>query len=164
MNSETIILSDLAATARLAHLLAGVVKGGDILALSGDVGAGKTSLARLLIQALTGPDTLVPSPTFTMVQEYNVVHPTLNMIRHYDLYRLGDESELLELGWDDVGAADILTLVEWPENAGTWLDSKALWLFLHQDDTQNNDRRWLRLRGDKNWANHLAILRENHDA
>jgi len=95
---QEIILDTLDATADFAVHLAGILRGGDVLALYGDLGAGKTALARLLIQALTNPNMIVPSPTFTLVQEYDSCHQDIKVIRHYDLYRLADESELVELG------------------------------------------------------------------
>ena len=157
-----LILPDLAATARLAAQLARLVRGGDVLALAGDLGAGKTALARLLIQALTSPDMIVPSPTFTLVQEYAVDHPDIQIIYHYDLYRLDDSSALVEIGWDDVGGRHTLTLVEWPERAENRLDQGALWLFLHQTAGDDPDRRSLRLQGGADWVNRLGMLWENH--
>lgn len=151
---QEIILDTLDATADFAAHLAGILRGGDILALYGDLGAGKTALARLLIQALTNPNMIVPSPTFTLVQEYDSCHQDIKVIRHYDLYRLADESELVELGWDDVGGRDTLTLIEWPERAGGALarHDRILSLFLHHDDGDYPDRRRLRLCGGPEWT------------
>jgi len=106
-------LPDDAATAELGTRLAARLRPGDIVALSGDLGAGKTALARAVIRTLAGDAALdVPSPTFALVQPYAAdAAPLL----HADLYRLGDASEVDELGlFDDPSA---IVLVEWPERA-----------------------------------------------
>lgn len=106
-------LPDEEATARLGEDLALALRKGDVLALSGDLGTGKTTLARSLIRTLANdPFHEVPSPTYTLVQSYETSPP----VHHYDLYRLSSEGELAELGFDEAiseGAA----LVEWPEKA-----------------------------------------------
>jgi len=105
------ILADEAATARLGEAVARVLQVGDVVCLSGPLGAGKSTLARALIRALTTPDEDVPSPTFTLVQFYE--GPRLK-VAHFDLYRLTDPDEAYEIGLDealDEGAA----LIEWPE-------------------------------------------------
>ncbi len=105
------ILADEAATARLGEAIARVLQKGDAVCLSGPLGAGKSTLARALIRALTTPDEDVPSPTFTLVQFYE--GPRLK-VAHFDLYRLTDPDEAYEIGLDealDEGAA----LIEWPE-------------------------------------------------
>lgn len=106
-------LHDEAATRALGAALAGLARPGDVIALEGGLGAGKTTLARGLVSALMGPDTEVVSPTFTLVQTYE--SPCL-AVWHFDLYRLDSPRELTEIGWDE--AASGLSLVEWPERAG----------------------------------------------
>lgn len=119
-------LADEAATARLGEDLAMALRPGDAIALKGDLGAGKSTLARALIRALADDAGLeVPSPTFTLVQSYETRIP----VHHFDLYRLASPDELDELGLDDAlgqGAA----LVEWPERAGDRLPERALWVEL----------------------------------
>ena len=106
-------LPDEAATARLGQDLAAALRPGDVLALSGDLGAGKTTLARSLIRSLAGDPALeVPSPTFTLVQAYETRLP----VRHFDLYRLSSGDELDELGLDEA-IAEGAVLVEWPDKA-----------------------------------------------
>lgn len=105
------ILSNADATTALGARLAGVLRAGDAICLFGDLGAGKSTLARGLIRALTSPDEDVPSPTFTLVQTYD--GPAFT-IAHFDLYRLKDAAEAYEIGLEealDEGCA----VIEWPE-------------------------------------------------
>lgn len=107
-------LADEAATIRLGEDLALALKPGDTLALEGDLGAGKSTLARAFLRARADdPGLEVPSPTFTLIQTYDLPR---GPVAHADLYRLGDVSELTELGLDDLSAEGML-LVEWPERA-----------------------------------------------
>ena len=103
-------LPDTAATERLGQTLARALRPGDAVCLWGPLGAGKSTLARGLIRALTGPDEEVPSPTFTLVQLYEAAFP----IAHFDLYRLERAREAEELGLDDA-LEDGAVLIEWPE-------------------------------------------------
>lgn len=123
----TLALPDEAATVALAEDIAAILKPGDVIALHGDLGAGKTTFARALLRALADDPALeVPSPTYTLVQPYEL--PRL-AVAHLDLYRIGDPSELDELGFDEfiaTGAA----LVEWPERAGDRLPDTTLSLEL----------------------------------
>ena len=109
----TIDLPDEAATAALGARLGRVARRGDVIALIGDLGAGKTTLARGLIRELAGAETEAPSPTFTLVQTYAA--PGLT-IWHFDLYRLNHLAEVRELGLEE--AVDGLALSEWPERLG----------------------------------------------
>jgi tRNA threonylcarbamoyladenosine biosynthesis protein TsaE len=105
------ILADEAASARVGAAIARALQPGEAVCLSGPLGAGKSTLARALIRALTTPDEDVPSPTFTLVQFYD--GPRLR-IAHFDLYRLTSPDEAYEIGLDealDDGAA----VIEWPE-------------------------------------------------
>lgn len=109
----SIALPDLGATTALAEDLALALKPGDCLCLSGDLGAGKSTLARALIRAIADdPDYEVPSPTFTLVQNYDLRF----QIAHFDLYRLASADELDELGLEEA-LEDGIALVEWPERA-----------------------------------------------
>ncbi|MDQ6434207.1 tRNA (adenosine(37)-N6)-threonylcarbamoyltransferase complex ATPase subunit type 1 TsaE [Mesorhizobium sp. LHD-90] len=124
-------LADEAATARLGEDLAAALKPGDVLALAGDLGAGKTTLARALIRASAGdPELEVPSPTFTLVQNYEGRVP----VAHFDLYRLGSPAELDELGFDEA-LAEGAALVEWPERAENRLPAATVRVELrHEGD------------------------------
>lgn len=113
MGTERIFLADDAATAELGQRLAAELKPGDLVLLSGGLGAGKTALARSIVRTLTGDPLLdVPSPTFALVQPYEANGAPL---LHADLYRLRDPREIDELGLFD--RADAIVLVEWPERA-----------------------------------------------
>jgi len=98
------------ATARLGAAIAAELKAGDVVCLSGPLGAGKSTLARGLIRALTSPDEDVPSPTFTLVQFYEGRVP----IAHFDLYRLTSPGEAYEIGLDEA-LEDGAVVVEWPQ-------------------------------------------------
>ena len=117
-----------AATEQLARRLAPRLRAGDVLLLSGQIGAGKTTFARAMIRALTGnPAEDVPSPSFTLVQTYDA--PGL-AIWHVDLYRLSGPEGALELGLDEaMGTA--LCLIEWPDRLGALTPAKALILDFH---------------------------------
>ncbi len=115
-------LPDDEATATLGEDLAMALRPGDLLALAGDLGAGKTTLARGLIRAMAGdPGLEVPSPTFTLAQSYDTRVP----VHHLDLYRLGSPDELDELGLDEA-LVDGAALVEWPDRAADRLPRSAV--------------------------------------
>lgn len=105
-------LDNEAATLATGEKLAGLLKAGDVVTLTGDLGAGKTTMVRGLLQAL-GHAGEVPSPSFALVQPYEDLDPP---VWHADLYRVETASELAELGLDSL--ADSVLIVEWPERAG----------------------------------------------
>ncbi len=110
----SIALADEEATRRLAVDLANLIKPGDFVALSGDLGAGKTTLVRAMIAHLAGDAAIeVPSPTFTLVQTYDL--PRFAFV-HVDLYRVSAADELAELGIDDIPGS--VVVMEWPDRAG----------------------------------------------
>jgi N-acetylmuramate 1-kinase len=124
MEARTIELELLgeAATRRFGEDLAAMLKPGDLIALAGDLGAGKSTLARAILRSLAEDDALeVPSPTFTIVQPYEGRLPAL----HVDLYRLGGPEEIDELGLDEALAASVV-LVEWFERAEGRLGEPSL--------------------------------------
>ena len=95
-----------------------------VVALHGDLGMGKSEIARTIIKTLRGDDTVVPSPTFTLVQNYDG-------ISHFDLYRIGDASELTEIGLQHAIDNDI-TLIEWPEIAKNILPKNTIHIYISQ--------------------------------
>ena len=119
-------LPDEAATARLGEDIAAILRPGDVIALDGDLGMGKTALARAIIRALAGDRALdVPIPTFTLVQAYEGRVP----VRHFDLYRLGSADEIEELGLAEA-IAEGAVLVEWSDRAGEAMPADAVRLKL----------------------------------
>jgi tRNA threonylcarbamoyladenosine biosynthesis protein TsaE len=102
--------------------LASLLRRGDVLALTGDLGAGKTTLARGLIQSAFGHAEEVPSPTYTLVQTYDL--PAYELW-HCDLYRLAKPDDVLELGVIDM-ESEIVSLIEWPDKMGRHLSVDAL--------------------------------------
>lgn len=121
------ILENEDATRVVAQKVAPLLRAGDVIALSGGLGVGKTTFARALIAAL-GHEGEVPSPSFAIVQPYDHLVPPL---WHADLYRIEDPSELDELGLDATGEG--VLVVEWPEHAGPSAFAHALRLVLSQE-------------------------------
>lgn len=121
------ILDGPEASLELGRRLAELARPGDVIALSGPLGAGKTSIARGLLAAL-GLEEEAPSPSFAIVQPYDPPEVRFPVL-HVDLYRLDDPEEALELGLDDA-RIDSLLVVEWPERLGAAAWHDALWLSL----------------------------------
>lgn len=120
------MLPDAAATEAFGASLAAVVRPGDVVTLSGPLGAGKTSIARGLLAAL-GLEGEAPSPTFAIVQPYAPPETRLPVM-HVDLYRIEQVEELDELGLDEARGDSVL-VIEWPERAPSfWPDALALTL------------------------------------
>lgn len=149
--SWTLDSLDLTQLDRFASRLVLMLKSGDVVTLSGPLGAGKTTLARSLIERLSG-DGEVPSPTFALVQRYDTPRFPLS---HCDLYRL-QPGEIEELGLDDALGEGVV-IVEWPERAADWLPSERLDIVL--DETAEPNRRSLILTGLGTWAERLQRLR-----
>jgi tRNA threonylcarbamoyl adenosine modification protein YjeE len=122
-SSLTVALPNEQATAKLAVDLSAALEPGDLITLSGDLGAGKTTFARALIRYLADdPAIEVPSPTFTLMQTYDLARLPLV---HADLYRVAGSSELAELGFDDLPEGAVV-LLEWPDRAGGYLPPNRL--------------------------------------
>jgi tRNA threonylcarbamoyladenosine biosynthesis protein TsaE len=117
-----------AATEAFAHKYASVLEPGSVVALTGDLGAGKTHFTRGLASGLGVPDPhAVSSPTFAIVQEYGGGRMP---IAHFDFYRLGSAGELLELGWDDYLESGAVTIVEWGDRFPDLLPPETHWWHL----------------------------------
>jgi tRNA threonylcarbamoyladenosine biosynthesis protein TsaE len=142
-------LPDEAATAALAARISALAEVGDVIALKGDLGSGKTSFARSFIRARGGAEE-VPSPTFTLVQIYEVGQAA---IWHFDLYRLKSPEEAWELGIEDAFSEGI-SLIEWPERLDSLLPRRRLEIeFLFGD--QPDSRRAL-IDAGQTWQQRLA--------
>jgi tRNA threonylcarbamoyl adenosine modification protein YjeE len=159
-SSFTVLLPNEPATRRLAIDISSILKPGDLVTLSGDLGAGKTAFARALIRHLAADDTLdVPSPTFTLVQTYTL--PRFTVV-HADLYRVGHPGELAELGVDD-DAGNSVVLLEWPDRAGDALPPDRLDIALTLVSQGGPNQRHAELTGYGSFAarlERLAIIRQ----
>ncbi|WP_139247950.1 tRNA (adenosine(37)-N6)-threonylcarbamoyltransferase complex ATPase subunit type 1 TsaE [Hyphomicrobium sp. CS1GBMeth3] len=145
--------ADEAAVGRLAERIALKLAAGDLVALSGDLGAGKTTLARALIRAALGDaEAEIPSPTFSLVQTYT--SPRLELA-HLDLYRIAGDDDLIELGFDELVATGA-AIVEWPERAPSLLAVNRLDIHLAQGASP--EQRTLALKGYGTWGPRLARL------
>jgi len=132
-------LTGSAETSAVGATLAGLVRVGDVIALDGDLGAGKTTLARGLILAL-GFEGDVPSPSFPIVVPY--APPDLRLpLWHVDLYRIDDPGEIVELGLDEA-REDSALLIEWPERMGAMLWPDALRLRIERDGDDARRLTW----------------------
>lgn len=126
-------LPDLAAVAAYGERIAEKLRVGDVVALSGGLGAGKTTLARAILAAL-GHAGEVPSPTFTIIETYDA--PTLRLpVVHADFYRLENPREIVELGLDEYREGAAL-IAEWPDHAGGFAHEPAC-LSIHLGEAQN---------------------------
>ena len=146
-SSLTLELKDESATASLAQVLARQALTGDVYALFGDLGAGKTSFARAFINALPGETEDVPSPSFTLVQTYR--RGPLE-VWHVDLYRLSGPEETLELGLEEA-LAKAVTLIEWPERLGAWLPETRLDLTFDYAPDRSEARRRVTVTPQGSW-------------
>ena len=144
-------LPDAAATAALGRRIAHELKKGDCVAMEGDLGAGKTTLARAILEELGVRET-VPSPTFTLVQSYETKRLS---VHHYDFYRIENEREIEELGFEEtLGQGAVL--VEWPERARSVLPAAALRIRL---EPVSETARRATASGSDRWTGFLEDLR-----
>jgi tRNA threonylcarbamoyladenosine biosynthesis protein TsaE len=161
-------LPDEAATARLARSLAALARKGDVIALVGELGSGKTAFARAFINALPRPEAAperaqerarepvgpeeVPSPTFTLLQTYERAPAP---VWHFDLYRLARPDEVYELGFEEALGEGIL-VIEWPERLGPLLPAERL--ELRFDFARRPEARRVSLTGTGSWDRRLRDL------
>jgi tRNA threonylcarbamoyladenosine biosynthesis protein TsaE len=151
-----------AETAAVGKALAGYLQDGDLVLLHGDLGAGKTTLAKGIAAALEIED-VVSSPSFSLVNEYDTgLTATPSRLYHLDLYRLRDENDLASIGFDDLlASAGGVVLVEWPERAATILPERYLLIEL---ESVGSDARRLRfVPGPDNdaWLERIERLRSH---
>ena len=112
-------------TSQIAEKIAQIAKKGDVFALHGNLGVGKSVFARAFIKKLTHAKE-VPSPTFTLVQEYEASNFS---IFHFDLYRLKSPDEVFEIGFEEAVYGGV-SLIEWPEKAGSWMPKDIFNVFI----------------------------------
>lgn len=144
LNSET-------ETALLARLISGMLRRGDTIALAGELGVGKTTFVRSLIQTeLPGEE--VPSPTFTLVQTYDA--PKFR-ITHADLYRVKSKRELRELGFEEA-LEDGALFIEWPDRMSELLPADRLDIMIEVDE--GAEERRFKLIGRGSWADRMRDL------
>ncbi len=147
--SFTVALEDEQATRRLMTDIAATIETGDLITLSGVLGAGKATVARALIRHFAGDERIeVPSPTFTIMQTYEL--PRFNLL-HADLYRLSGPGELAELGFEDA-SENAVTLLEWPDRAAGFLPANRLDVALTLSPPQGETFRNVRITGYGNFA------------
>src|SRR3984885_13148062 len=145
---------DEGTTSAIAAAMAAWLEPGDFVALTGDLGAGKTAFARGLIRALVeGPELEAPSPTFTLMQVYDAPR---GPVVHADFYRLRGPTELANLGWDEAidGA---VAIVEWPEKVPQALPADRLEVDIQFDAKRGPDFRLMTLRGSGAVSPRLAL-------
>ena len=141
-------------TYALATILAEIAETGDVITLSGKLGSGKSEFARAFIQAAVDRKTVVPSPTFTILQEYE---GEKYWISHFDLYRVDRLDEVIELGLEE-SLMNGVTLIEWPEKLGDYpLDNLLQITIVVDEETQE---RWFYLDPDESWQEHILSLEE----
>ncbi len=120
----------------LGQQLAPAIAGAGMVALGGDLGAGKTTLVRGILRGL-GHEDIVKSPTFTLVEPY---HPGDRVVYHFDLYRLNDPEELEYIGAREYFGGDALCLVEWPEKGRGFLPPPDINVMIHKVKQGRNVR------------------------
>ena len=147
-------LADEDATRRLGARLAACARAGDVVALAGALGTGKTTLARAFIRALTSAEEEVPSPTFTLVQTYDAAPAP---VWHFDLYRLERPDDAIELGLEDA-LAEGIALMEWPERLGGLLPGRRLDVVLTETDDGAADARRATLTSHRQWDDRIGEL------
>jgi tRNA threonylcarbamoyladenosine biosynthesis protein TsaE len=150
----TFQLRDVGATQRLAAALADICAVGDIIALHGDLGAGKTCFSRFFVHAL-GVEEEVPSPTFTLVQTYPLANHSAEAIWHFDLYRIGNPAEAYELDIEDAFDTGI-SLIEWPENLGELMPEQHLQIKLAF--AEDEGARTATLEVPRDWVERMATV------
>src|SRR5579883_1315573 len=152
----SVTLPNEAATAHLMADLALLVGAGDVITLTGDLGAGKTTAARAMIRYLADDEELeVPSPTFTLVQAYDL--PSFPLL-HADLYRISDASELEEIGLSPFPDGTVV-LIEWPERAGNALPSDRIDIAFSQSSELGADARTAEIAGHGKAATQIERLK-----
>ena len=139
-------------TRDLAACLALLARRGDVIALEGDLGVGKTVFARAFVTALGGGEE-VPSPTFTLVQSYD---GTSGPIHHFDLYRLASPEDTFELGLEEL-LPDGISLIEWPDRLGPYMPEDYLTIRIIENSSTG---RVVEAVGAGDWVHRLDELKD----
>jgi tRNA threonylcarbamoyladenosine biosynthesis protein TsaE len=155
-----IITQSPAETAAIGEALAGCLRDGDVVLLHGDLGAGKTTLAKGIASAL-GVEDVVSSPSFSLVNEYDTrLAAAVTRLYHLDLYRLRSEDDLASIGFDDFMApADGIALVEWPERASTALPERFLLVEIETVRAGSRRLRIVAIPDDEQWDRRIESVR-----
>ena len=138
------VLANQGVTEAVAKDIASTLRAGDVIALWGDLGVGKSTVSRAIIQSLCGVDTVVPSPTFTLVQTYET--PKGFDIWHMDMYRLNEPDEAYELGIDDAFSRSCC-LIEWPDKLGAFLPKNRIDIVIEYTDKNESNHRLMTVYG-----------------
>lgn len=156
MATLNIELSSLADTERLGRLLGGIAEPGDVIILSGALGAGKTTITQFIGTGLEVPaECYITSPTFSLMHEYQ----GRLVLYHMDLYRLSSEEEIEDLGLLEYIYGEGLTVIEWPDRLGSLMPEEYLELSLEPQENENYRTARLKAIGSQ-WRNRLAGIRQ----
>jgi tRNA threonylcarbamoyladenosine biosynthesis protein TsaE len=147
-------------TIAIGEALADLLRDGDVILLHGDLGAGKTTLAKGIASAL-GIEDVVSSPSFSLVHEYEPgIAAAVTRLYHLDLYRLRQEEDLASIGFDDfVVPANAVTIVEWPERAATSLPDRFLLIEIETVGSESRRLRFVPVPDDGVWSYRIESLR-----
>ena len=149
-------LPNLSATQNLGSLLADGLTAGDVIALSGPLGAGKSALARSIILSANPNETEVPSPTFSLVQTYELEDRT--PLWHLDLYRIENPEDAMQLGLDDA-FVDAVCLIEWPDRVQKFLPKSTLSIHLYLACADDADGiRFAAITTPPNWSERMQAI------
>ena len=152
-NTATLNLTTLDETSSLGQSLGRVAEPGDVIALFGDLGAGKTTLTQFIGQGLQVPDSCyITSPTFSLLHEY----PGRIPLFHMDLYRLSGEDDVIDLGFEDYLYGDGLVVIEWPDRLGALMPDNRLAIELTM--TSESSRTAVFTAYGKKWVDKLAEI------
>ncbi len=146
-----------AETIELGRLIGARLRTGDVLGLIGELGAGKTRFVRGVASGIGVDPTIVSSPTYVLVNEYESGGPATPTLVHMDAYRLRDANELASLGWSDVADDHAVVLIEWADRIEAELPHATLRIAFHHDGDQPESRR-IQLLGDDSWIARLGEL------
>tara|TARA_R110002072_G_scaffold182463_1_gene338597 strand:- start:669 stop:1160 length:492 start_codon:yes stop_codon:yes gene_type:complete len=150
----------LAESAALAERVSEILKPGDIIALGGTLGAGKTAFVRALVRALAREEIDVPSPTYNLLLTYDFDDFCLY---HYDLYRLEAPEEAFELDIDEAFDSGV-SVIEWPDRLGRYLPESNLRIEITAEDAGNSEARLFSFYGDDQWRRRLGDIAERQNA